>query len=353
LATDIVLTEALSSEANVVSLQPAEGGSCDTNTLRCTRPDLAAGASTKVKLIVTAADQPTTLENTAKVSSETYPDDLVKTTTTVKPYLSVSVQDATDPVKMLDKLHYTYTVELDPIATATATGVTLVSQLPSGVELQTAKTTLGDCDSSQFPTVTCPLPDLKVGDKATVDMEVTLKDAGLLVLTNEVKVTATNYSEYTERERTHILIPDNIKLDMMFVIDTTNSMQEEITGVTAALQKFIATVDSSQTPSAALITFKDDVKIEAFTQDMNVLQGAVAKLKAYGGGTCPEASAEALTLAVSHVKDGGTIFFSTDASPYEDASLEDVTRQIDEQGVKFHAIVSGDCATAGSGNEVK
>ncbi len=353
LATGIVLTEALSKDAKVISMQPAEGGNCDTNTLRCTLPDLAAGASTKVKLIVTAADQPTTLENTAKVSSATYPDDLVKTTTTVKPYLSVSVKDEADPVKMLDKLHYTYTVELDPVATEAATGVTLVSQLPSGVELQTAKTTLGDCDSSQFPTVTCPLPDLSGGGKATVEMTVNLTDAGLLVLTNEAKVMAANYPEYSERERTNILIPDNIKLDMMFVVDTTNSMQEEITGVTSALQKFIATVDSSQTPSAALITFKDDVKIEAFTQDMKVLQGAMTKLKAYGGGTCPEASAEALALAVQYVKEGGTIFFSTDASPYEDTSLEDVTRQIDEQGVKFHAIVSGDCATEGSGNEVK
>jgi predicted nucleic-acid-binding protein len=185
---------------------------------------------------------------------------------------------------------------------------------------------------------------MKVGSQATVNLDVLLKDAGLLLLTNDVKVSAANYSTHTAKERTPILVPDNIKIDLVFVIDTTNSMQKEIDGVVKALQKFLATVDPKQTLTAALVTFKDDVKVEAFTQDLTVLQSAVAKLYATGGGECPEASAEALEIALKHIKDAGTIIFATDASPYADADLSKLEQLIKDKKVKFQAFVTGDCS---------
>jgi uncharacterized repeat protein (TIGR01451 family) len=342
-ATSVVLNEVVPATAQVVSMRPVNGGSCDTKTVSCTLPELAAGASAQFKVVV-KSDTVGKLASTATVSASNYPADVVASSVEVKPLLSVTASGTPNPVEMLKNLHYTYTVDLSKQATATATGVTLVSQLPSGVELKSAKTAVGECDVSKLPTVTCALPDMKVGSQATVNLDLLLKDAGLLLLTNDVKVSAANYSTHTAKERTPILVPDNIKIDLVFVIDTTNSMQKEIDGVVKALQKFLATVDPKQTLTAALVTFKDDVKVEAFTQDLTVLQGAVEKLYATGGGECPEASAEALEIALKHIKDAGTIIFATDASPYADADLSKLEQLIKDKKVKFQAFVTGDCS---------
>jgi hypothetical protein len=230
-------------------------------------------------------------------------------------------------------------------------------QLPKGLALKTITTAAGTCDSSQFPLVTCQLPNLSIAtpdsvSQTQVEMDVTLKDAGLLVLTNESKVTASNYPAQTVREKTNIFIPDNIKVDMALVIDTTNSMQTEINGVKNAIDQLIAAVPAGQRPMMALIEFKDDVRVKAFTQDANVMLGAVANLVAEGGGTCPEASAEALEVGLKHLKDGGTILLATDASPYPEANLEKLAALIKSQNMKFNALITGDCSSEGDWNEM-
>jgi len=47
------------------------------------------------------------------------------------------------------------------------------------------------------------------------------------------------------------------------------------------------------------------------------------------------------------------IFFSTDASPYDDADMETLATRLKTQQVKFNAVVSGDCGDKESWNEVK
>jgi uncharacterized repeat protein (TIGR01451 family) len=351
-ATGVVLNEVLPAATTLVSMATLNGsGQCDNHQLTCTLPDLAAGASAQVKLVVKNT-QTNQLENTITVSSNNYPADVIKTWTAVQPYLSVTVKDTPDPVAMQGQLHYNYTVDLSKYATENATGITLVTQLPSGVEIQSAKSDLGTCDTSKLPTVTCPLPDLKAGSNTAANIDVLLKDPGLLVLTNEAKVTATNYPAHIVRERTNIFIPDNIKVDLAFVIDTTGSMQQEINGVIAAIKKFVAEMDTTQSPTMALIEFKDDVTVKAFTQDPKVLLKVAEELKASGGGLCPEASAEALEVAVKHLKDGGVIMFSTDASPYDDANLAGLANLIGSKNMKFHAFVTGDCTQKDSWNEM-
>jgi Mg-chelatase subunit ChlD len=231
-------------------------------------------------------------------------------------------------------------------------------QLPKGLELKAVTSPDGTtCDSHQFPLVTCQLPDLSIASptqtsQTEVNVDVTLKDAGLLVLMNEAKVTASNYPTHTVRERTNIFIPDHIKIDLVMVIDTTNSMAPEINGVKAAIDKLIATVPAGQRPTMALVEFKDDVRVKAFTQDTEVMLGAVAKLVAEGGGTCPEASVEALEVALKHLRDGGTILLATDASPYPEANLEDLVKRIKSGNMTFDTIISGDCTGEGDVNEM-
>ncbi len=107
-------------------------------------------------------------------------------------------------------------------------------------------------------------------------------------------------------------------------------------------------------PLIALITFADEVKIKAFvkafTRNLDVLREAVDKLKAKGGGTCPEASIEALDFVMPYLKKGGIILFTTDASPYPDADVEGVLKSMRSKGIRFNAMITGDCSTENSWN---
>jgi len=95
------------------------------------------------------------------------------------------------------------------------------------------------------------------------------------------------------------------------------------------------------------------VKVLAFTNDLPLLQTVIEGLTAEGGGLCPEASVEALNVALDHLKDNGVIFFSTEASPYDDADIEAWSARLKTQQVKFNAVVSGDGGDEESWNEVK
>ena len=148
---------------------------------------------------------------------------------------------------------------------------------------------------------------------------------------------------------------DGIKVDQAFVIDVTGSMQGEINGVIKALKEAIAEIDdSSNAPLMALVTFRDEeeVELQALTNDMDALVGAIEKLKATRGGTCNEASAEALNLVIPHVKKGGSILFATDASPYPDADVNAIIDQLRDSGIRLNAMITGDCSMQDSWNEL-
>lgn len=352
-ATGVVLTDTLPVGTSLVSIEALDGGNCELETVSCTLSDLTPGATATVKLVIsnTQADK---LVNTANLTANDYPADMQTTWTTVTPYLSVSLSDTPDPVTMDGTLHYMVEVDLSQFAPTDATGVELVMQLPSGVELENVTTDYGICNTGDLPTVTCQIDDLSIASAEaishiTVSLNVTLIDMGLLLLTHDAKVTATEYPVHSVKERTKIFIGD-VKMDMVFVVDTTNSMAAEINGVIAALKKFIAKIDQSQAPLIVLIEFKDNVWLKAATRDLNVLLSAVEDLKAEGGGTCPEASVEALTLAVEHLKDGGVILFTTDASHYADADIEKLGNLMSGKDMNLITILTGDCSNQDSWN---
>ena len=218
-----------------------------------------------------------------------------------------------------------------------------------------------------------------------------------------------------ERTKIDIPGDDEIEVDMAFVIDITGSMQQEIDGVVGALEKFISKIEErarllkeellsseeeepltseeeKQLPSeaneplpsneeellssdegeplpsdeeeppqiveeplpplSALVVFGDTVKVKAFTRDINVLLEAVALLKAKGGGTCPEASVEALDFVIPYIKEGGGILFITDASPYPDADVAKTVKSITDKNIQFDAIITGDCSMEESWNVI-
>jgi hypothetical protein len=140
---------------------------------------------------------------------------------------------------------------------------------------------------------------------------------------------------------------------MALVIDDTGSMQQEIDSAKEALKQFIANIDPSQSPLIAFITFKDEATVRFFGRDLNILLKEIDNLKASGGGTCPEASVEALNAAVPHVKQGGNILFVTDASPYDDADIEGLAGLLRSKAIRLTSIVTGDCSNTNSWNNLE
>ena len=356
-ATNVILKETLPEGSQLVSLSIIDGGSCESATLTCQLPDLTTGASTQIKLEIT--DLPSnTMTNTAIVSANEYPNDMKKTRNHVDPYLSVQVKDQADPVVLGAELHYELTVNLNEYSPINkATSIQLTSLLPQGVKLNSVSTNDGQCQNGDNQ-ITCTLNDLSIanaGDKgqATVNMSVMVEDGGMLMLNHEARITSNEYPADMHRERTKVFVSDT-QVDMVLVLDTTQSMSEERNAVITALKTFIQEQMADATMQVALVEFKDDVKLKVFTSDMQVLLNAVEKLKVSGGGTCPEASVDALNLAVDHLKDSGIIFFTTDASPYEGADVDTLIGRIEGKGIQLTTVITGDCANGeNSWNDVE
>jgi hypothetical protein len=208
----------------------------------------------------------------------------------------------------------------------------------------------GQCDTSNPSTILCTLADLTKGTESTVTVNLQLQDVGLLMVRQQAITSANNYPSDAGGSNTMIDIPDNIKADVIILLDTTGSMQMELDGTIAAVKELLANLPTSQLLTMALVEFKDDVRVKAFTQDPKILIKALEGLTVEGGGLCPEASAEALEIGIKHIKDGGTILLATDASPYPDADLTKSGDLMKQKNVKFHALISGDCASSGSVN---
>jgi tRNA G46 methylase TrmB len=55
-------------------------------------------------------------------------------------------------------------------------------------------------------------------------------------------------------------------------------------------------------------------------------------------------------IAVPHTKEGGYILFATDASPYADAEIEKVMALLRSKGIRFNAMITGDCSNQSDWN---
>ena len=355
-ATGVNLLETLPEGSTLVSLTTLDGGSCDAQTLTCQLPDLSTGQSARVAIEITDLP-PNGLRNLVTVSSNEYPEDVKKSWNHVDPYLSVQITDQPDPVLLQGKLHYELAVDLNEYApNGKATGIELTSRLPQGTQLDNVSTDDGQC-THEAGIISCSIDDLsiaEVSDKshAIVNVDVTLQDAGLLILNHEATVKANEYPSDMHQEKTKVFVGDT-QVDMVLVLDTTHSMQEEINGVLKALKQYLEEKMTGKSMNVALIEFKDDVWLRAFTSDMSTMLKAVEAIEVSGGGTCPEASVEALNLAVDHLKDAGVILFSTDASPYEEADVDALFERIKDKQIQMTAVITGDCGSETSWNDVK
>ncbi len=138
------------------------------------------------------------------------------------------------------------------------------------------------------------------------------------------------------------------KADIVFVVDDTGSMGEEIEGVKQGiisyLDSFSTSPDSASCKVFQLVTFKDDYTIRPASTDLNVIKNQVSALFASGGSDCPEASIEALIAVDALVKDGGDVRLYTDADPHAGLNPQTVIDLYSAHGVTQSTLLSGTCS---------
>ncbi|MEI6950289.1 SpoIID/LytB domain-containing protein [Paraflavisolibacter sp. H34] len=141
---------------------------------------------------------------------------------------------------------------------------------------------------------------------------------------------------------------DTRQVDLVFLVDNTGSMGEEIQGVKNSIIKVLNDpqfVKAGNGTVFQLVTFKDNVNALAPTQDLNVIKSQVEVLVAEGGDDCPEGSVEAIKAVKDKVRgwNNGAIMLFTDASPHSGQDIEVLTEELDFLGIKLSVQLSGDC----------
>ena len=145
------------------------------------------------------------------------------------------------------------------------------------------------------------------------------------------------------------------KLDLMFMIDTTGSMGDELEYLKNEIKDIIARIyENGSVPVRTSVNFyrdtQDDYILHAtpFTDDSDEVYGYIDKERADGGGDMPEAVHTALDSAIhNHQWENDSVklcFLVLDAPPHSDAEVAESLQQsiLDAaaKGVRIIPIVS-------------
>ena len=125
--------------------------------------------------------------------------------------------------------------------------------------------------------------------------------------------------------------PQRAQLDLVFLIDATGSMGDEIDKLKATLRTIaneVASLPAKPDLCFGLVAYRDKqdeylIRSYDFTNDLNAFQGVLNQLRANGGGDYPEAMNEALHDTVHNLswRGNGTtrmVFLIADAPPHLD-----------------------------------
>lgn len=131
---------------------------------------------------------------------------------------------------------------------------------------------------------------------------------------------------------------------IVFVIDDTGSMSDEIASVRATLLSLIDSFEAAEEDVLyTLITYKDNVSLDGQTQDPDQIRSWVSALYASGGGDCPEEGCGALLMAAGVAPDSEA-WWMTDADVHGGwASLAFVRAILWAEGVRVHSVIMGSC----------
>lgn len=140
------------------------------------------------------------------------------------------------------------------------------------------------------------------------------------------------------------------RIDVVFAIDATGSMADEIDVVKEHVRSMMARIRSGQPAPRVrfgLVAYRDHgdeyvTRVSPLTEDVDRVQAAVRQLVADGGGDTPEAVAEALHAAVHEFswdpQAARLVFLIGDASPHQGTPFLAEVQAARQQGIKVHAL---------------
>jgi len=158
-------------------------------------------------------------------------------------------------------------------------------------------------------------------------------------------------------------LPAPLPLDVLFVLDTTGSMGEEIERLRDTIEIVHANI-RAMTPKPAvrfgMVLYKDRgdeyvTQVVPFTADLQVFQAALAEVYAAGGGDTPEDLQAALEDSLKKMawNEGGVriAFVITDAEPHLDYDQKytyaQAAKDARARGIRFHTIGTGGLGVEG------
>lgn len=153
------------------------------------------------------------------------------------------------------------------------------------------------------------------------------------------------------------VVPSPLPVDVLFILDTTGSMGEEIERLRSTIEIISANIISLKPLPAlrfGMVLYKDkddeyDTKVVPFTSDLGQFQRALDDVSADGGGDDPEDLQSALRDAVGKMEwNAGGIrlgFIVTDAPPHLDYGQADTyassSRDARAKAIKIFSIGAG------------
>ena len=180
----------------------------------------------------------------------------------------------------------------------------------------------------------------------TIRVTVPRTEGDALVLSKPVEGTAVTF---TEDEIAHAVRTKSAHIEVLFVIDTTGSMTDEINYLKAEIANVIGRIEQASGAEVTLgIMVYRDVRdeyvtlVSPFTTDIAAQQEFLAKQSADGGGDTPEAVDRAMTEAVAmqwSARSTKLIVHVADAAAHE----EDVPRwhqAVEEAAARGIRIIS-------------
>jgi uncharacterized protein YegL len=135
-------------------------------------------------------------------------------------------------------------------------------------------------------------------------------------------------------------------IDVVFVLDTTGSMSEEIQGVKDSIQAVVQKLDKRATVRIGLVEYKDKgdsivTKTYPFTTDLAAFEKTIANISASGGGDTPENVNAGLDVALKQMK------WSDSSSAHMAFLIADAPPHLDYQDVPSYSVSAKKAASQG------
>ena len=159
------------------------------------------------------------------------------------------------------------------------------------------------------------------------------------------------------------VVPDPVPLDILFILDTTGSMGEEIHRLRATIELIHLNLTTVSTRSAVrfgMVLYKDtgdeyDTMVVPLTKDLDEFRASLDLVEASGGVDTPEDLQAALERSLHDIEwntNGIRLgFIITDAPPHLDYGQEytyaDASREARERGIKLFSVGAGGLPLSG------